>query len=139
MACAPENNTLRGPNQQTIWYKDGYEVKGFHSRIWNLTASLDLRSKLSCSFKNEGKRSDEVSIDVQAPPKFIKKLPPYQGYLNTIQTIYLTCRIECYPLCDVLWKQNGEVVTSMERIDKKVIPADHGTNDFESIESTLVT
>lgn len=136
--CGLENNTIREPKQQTIWYKDGYEIKGLHSRIWNLTASLDLRSKYSCKFKNDETKSAEVSIDVKAPPDFIKKLPPYQGFLYNIETIYLTCRIECYPLCDIIWKQNNEEVTSIDRIDKKVLPADHGTNDFESIESTLV-
>lgn len=137
LECSLDNNDST-QSKDTIWYRDGHEIKGIHSKTWNFTASLDSRSRFSCNFADEEKKSEEISIDVQAPPAFIKRLPPYQGFLYTMQNIYLTCRIECYPLCDILWKENGQEVTAVDRIIKKVIPADHGTNDFESIESTLV-
>lgn len=77
-----------------------------------------------------------------APPTFIERLPPYYGALMNAQQISLTCRIECSPLCAVNWAKNGRPLelgtNSRYRVTNIVLPPDTTSNDFESVQSTLI-
>lgn len=76
-----------------------------------------------------------------APPTFIERLPPYYGALMTSASINMTCRVECSPLCSIDWMKNGlRLDTSGPRysVQNTVIPPDPRTNDFESVQSTLM-
>lgn len=76
-----------------------------------------------------------------APPTFINRLPLYYGALNTAQNINLTCRVECSPICSILWLKNGQRLETGSHaryyVMDTVIPPDTRTNDFESVQSTL--
>lgn len=62
--------------------------------------------------------------------------------IYTANNISLTCRVECSPECSIIWLKNGhEIPTSDVMYSTKVTkhPPDLKKNDFESIESMLVS
>lgn len=78
-----------------------------------------------------------------APPALFDRLKPYQGILYSAQQINLTCRVECSPLCSIIWKKNGRIIdfNNNPLYYNKTIKHDPDLqkNIFESIESTLVS
>lgn len=43
-----------------------------------------------------------------AAPAFIERLPPTSGALaNAADGAKLSCRVECFPLCQIEWFRNG--------------------------------
>ena len=43
-----------------------------------------------------------------AAPTFIERLPPTSGALSdAADSAKLSCRVECYPLCQIDWFRNG--------------------------------
>lgn len=77
-----------------------------------------------------------------APPTFIVRLPPYFGTVMTSQQIQVTCRVECSPICSIEWEKNGRRLEtgpySKYYVENIVIPPDTRTNDFQSVQSTLI-
>lgn len=79
---------------------------------------------------------------IPAPPAFIQNLPPYQGILASSKNVSLTCRVECFPICSIVWYKDGHQLdvnrNSLYYIKTAIYPPDVQKNDFESVESTLV-
>ncbi|KAK9891372.1 hypothetical protein WA026_014616 [Henosepilachna vigintioctopunctata] len=77
-----------------------------------------------------------------SPPSFIQNLIPYQGILYNSKNISLTCRVECWPICSIVWyidgKQLDKTTSSLYYIRTEIHPSNVAKNDFESVESTLV-
>lgn len=167
-----ENVTLRcqvkrlgKPNATTyIWYKGGYEVRDFHEATWTIKpVTLEQRTNYSCVAANEGGMSKPATTSIEvygnqlsdqtifplnvfhvsAPPAFISKFNSYQGILVTSENVSLSCRVECYPICSILWEKDGQPLdltnNPLYTVKTIVYPADFKKNDFESIESTLVS
>ena len=53
----------------------------------------------------------------------------------------VTCRVECAPSCAVSWLRDGDPIAVDDddrfSVDEEYLPADEGTNDLESVRSTL--
>lgn len=79
---------------------------------------------------------------VSAPPAFIQNLPPYKGILASSKNVSLTCRVECFPICSIVWYKDGMQLdvnrTSLYYVETHIHQPDVQKNDFESVESTLV-
>lgn len=74
-----------------------------------------------------------------APPTFIGRLQPYMGVLTTAKAVSLSCHVECFPLCEILWLKNGIPIVESEfyNIKTNTLPPDQTKSDFESVLSTL--
>ena len=75
-----------------------------------------------------------------APPTFIKPLEPYHGVLTTAKEVSMSCQVECYPLCDIIWLKDGLPLgdtAEFYTIKKRTLPPDVPKSDFESVASTL--
>jgi hypothetical protein len=49
-----------------------------------------------------------VHVYLTAGPTFIERLPPTSGALSSAaDATKLSCRVECYPLCQIDWFRNG--------------------------------
>ncbi|RZC32225.1 Ig 3 and/or I-set domain containing protein, partial [Asbolus verrucosus] len=127
------------------WYRGSHLLR--ETQTSNLTihkASLETRSNFTCVAKNAGGKSEPAydNITVLAPPAFIGNLNSYKGVLYSAPNVSLTCRIECYPACSVIWFKDGHRLDTENNhlyyVNIKEHPADVNKNDFESIESTLV-
>jgi hypothetical protein len=141
LECSLDNVDLPG-NVSYHWYRNGYRFGAITTAKWTHRASLDTRKNITCVVTN-GKRSSipaSVSIDVMAPPSFIKTPPPYRGVLKKSGNVTLTCRVECFPLCSIKWYENDNLLESDSTytITNQIHPADFVRNYFESIESSLV-
>lgn len=77
-----------------------------------------------------------------AAPAFIKKLLPYHGYVYNSPNVSIMCWVECAPMCNISWLKNGVPMdftkTNRYYLMNVLHPPDPRTNDFESIQSTLV-
>ncbi|XP_068913972.1 hemicentin-1-like isoform X3 [Tenebrio molitor] len=140
LECSLDNVDLPG-NVSYHWYRNGYRFGAITTAKWTHRASLDTRKNITCVVTN-GKRSSipaSVSIDVMAPPSFIKTPPPYRGVLKKSGNVTLTCRVECFPLCSIKWYENDNLLESDSTytITNQIHPADFVRNYFESIESSL--
>jgi hypothetical protein len=80
-----------------------------------------------------------VYVFLSAPPAFIESLQPYSGTLYSSKKVSLSCRVECSPLCRIIWQKNGMTLddSDLYHIHSRVLPQDPMTNDFQSIVSTL--
>lgn len=78
---------------------------------------------------------------VLAPPAFIVPLQPYTGALYNSKYINISCRVECSPICSVSWLKDGRPIDNSHRytVSKVNHNPDLRTNDFESIQSILVS
>ncbi|XP_018570714.1 titin, partial [Anoplophora glabripennis] len=132
-------------NLTYVWYRGVHEM--VEVTVSNFTISpvrLETRSNFTCTAVNEGGRSENatVFINVNAPPAFIEKLPTYRGVLYSSKHINLTCKVECYPECSIIWKKDGIILNTDENslysVKTTKLPPDYRKNDFESINSTLI-
>ncbi|XP_076265080.1 neuromusculin isoform X2 [Rhynchophorus ferrugineus] len=145
LECKVES-TGRPDNVTYIWYRGSHQMTEITTSKHKIVpVGLETRSNFTCIAMNEGGQSEPatVFINVNAPPALFDRLKPYQGILYSAQQINLTCRVECFPLCNIIWKKNGRILEFNERntlyYNKTVIhPPDLQKNIFESIESTLI-
>ncbi|RZF42221.1 hypothetical protein LSTR_LSTR004370 [Laodelphax striatellus] len=105
--------------------------------------TLETDANFTCSAVNLGgeSESDTVHIKVYAPPAFIERLPPYYGALMNAQKISISCRVECSPICSIIWTKNGRVIDQSNTrysVQTSILRPDTRTNDFESVYSTLI-
>ena len=126
------------------WLHNGNRIGNLVSSNWTIKrASLSTRSNFSCIVQTKTgsiSRAD-IFVDVIAPPRFIKDLLTYYGYSHTSTNVSLTCIIECYPLCNVLWYKDDQKIDTdnpLYYIKNEQVPADDPSDEFESVESTLV-
>lgn len=106
-------------------------------------ASLNQRGNYTCYAENAGGKgiAGLHYLNIMAPPNFIKALGQYTGVLYSSKNMSLTCRVECYPQCNIIWKKDGIDINPNSDpyyIEEKYMPAEENKGDFESALSTLV-
>ncbi|XP_037718882.1 uncharacterized protein LOC119552963 isoform X5 [Drosophila subpulchrella] len=133
----PDTNRYR-------WMRGGRgPLQDIVTKDWTVEpVGLDSRTNYSCFAYNEGGRGvmATVSLEVHAPPFFIKNLPPYTGVLHSSPNATLTCRIECVPRCEISWQKDGEPIEKNDTryfVKEKYMEASPATGDFESMLSVL--
>ncbi|XP_043862051.1 uncharacterized protein LOC120447830 isoform X1 [Drosophila santomea] len=133
----PESNRFR-------WLRGGRgPLQDIVTKDWTVEPiDLDNRSNYSCYAYNEGGKGvmATVSLEVHAPPFFIRNLPQYTGILHTSPNATLTCRIECVPRCDISWQKDGVPIERNDTryfVKEKYMDASPATGDFESMLSVL--
>ncbi|XP_065720778.2 hemicentin-1 isoform X13 [Drosophila suzukii] len=126
------------------WLRGGRgPLQDIVTKDWTVEpVGLDSRTNYSCFAYNEGGRGvmATVSLEVHAPPFFIKNLPPYTGVLHSSPNATLTCRIECVPRCEISWQKDGEPIEKNDTryfVKEKYMEASPATGDFESMLSVL--
>ncbi|GIY59097.1 b-cell receptor CD22 [Caerostris darwini] len=124
------------------WERDGELLATTSSENYT-TDILRVNSKgnYSCAAVNEvgvGPKAYEY-IPVYAPPTFIQDLPDIRGAARDAPFISFECRVECEPVCEILWTKDGERVTNSELfiVRNRIIPEDVLNNRFRSVTSTL--
>ncbi|XP_044766559.1 uncharacterized protein LOC123322654 isoform X3 [Coccinella septempunctata] len=134
----PENTTF-------LWYRGSHLIPEITTSNWTISpVTLETRSNFTCIPQNDGGQGkpDTVEINVDAPPSFIQNLIPYQGILYNSKNISLTCRVECWPVCSIVWLIDGKPLdkntSSLYYVRTEIYPSDVKKNDFESVESTLI-
>ncbi|XP_044729273.1 hemicentin-1 [Chrysoperla carnea] len=141
--------SVGAPGQPEItkyrWMRGDHLVPDITTAEWTINpVTLETRSDFTCIPYNEGGDAEPASVYIQvyAPPAIISKPHPYHGALYNAKHINISCRIECYPLCDVVWLKNDQLLdldnTDLYYVIKNNISENIRTNDFESIHSILV-
>ncbi|XP_053981934.1 hemicentin-1 isoform X3 [Hylaeus volcanicus] len=108
------------------------------------SVNLETEANFTCLAYNEAGDGDPATtfIDVSAAPAFIKKLLPYHGYVYNSPNVSIMCWVECAPICNISWLKDGIPMdfskTNRYYLSNVHHPPDPQTNDFESIQSTLV-
>ncbi|XP_043595058.1 hemicentin-1 isoform X1 [Bombus pyrosoma] len=108
------------------------------------SVNLETEANFTCLAYNEAGDGDPATtfIDVSAEPTFIKKLLPYHGYVYNSPNVSIMCWVECAPMCNISWLKDGMPMdfskTNRYYLSNVYHPPDPRTNDFESIQSTLV-
>ncbi|KAH1018820.1 hypothetical protein HUJ05_006512 [Dendroctonus ponderosae] len=135
----------RPDNVTYIWYRGSHQMTEITTSKHKIVpVGLETNSNFTCIAVNEGGQSDPATlfINVNAPPALFDRLKPYQGILYSAQQINLTCRVECSPLCSIIWKRNGRIIDFNNKplYYNQTIKHDPDLqkNIFESIESTLI-
>ncbi|KAJ8948369.1 hypothetical protein NQ318_019354 [Aromia moschata] len=135
----------RPDNVTYVWSRGAHLMSDVKSSTFVISpVRLETRSNFTCAPVNEGGKGvpATVVIDVKAPPSFIQKLQTYQGVLYNSEYINLTCTVECYPLCSIIWRENGVKIDPENNprydIENTILPPNINKNDFESVNSTLV-
>ncbi|KZC13798.1 Hemicentin-2, partial [Dufourea novaeangliae] len=108
------------------------------------SVNLETEANFTCLAYNKAGDGDPATtfIDVSAAPAFIKKLLPYHGYVYNSPNVSIMCWVECAPICNISWLKDDIPMdftkTNRYYISNVYHPPDPRTNDFESIQSTLV-
>ncbi|XP_014473462.1 PREDICTED: hemicentin-1 isoform X2 [Dinoponera quadriceps] len=108
------------------------------------SVNLETEANFTCLAYNDAGDGDLATtfIDVSAAPTFIKKLHPYRGFAYNWSNVSIMCWVECAPICNISWLRNDDPM-DFSKINRYYVsnvyhPPDPRTNDFESIQSTLV-
>lgn len=126
------------------WFRDSQLIKDVNAEELLIDpVNLESRNNFSCHAFNDAGEGEMagILIDVQAAPAFIRKLPPYTGILYSSSHFMMSCRVECYPQCSVIWFRDGlEIDLNDDKysVNESFLPADFSTGDFESFLSELV-
>ncbi|KAK1135643.1 hypothetical protein K0M31_000230 [Melipona bicolor] len=108
------------------------------------SVNLETEANFTCLAYNEAGDGDPATtfIDVSAAPAFIKNLLPYNGVAYNATNVSLMCWVECAPICNISWLKGGVPInfakTNRYYLSNVYHPPDPRTNDFESIQSTLL-
>lgn len=62
------------------------------------------------------------------------------GVLTNAEEVSMSCQVECYPLCEIVWLNDGLPLSDSEyySIKTTTLPPDQTRSDFESVLSTLI-
>ncbi|XP_070160276.1 titin isoform X5 [Polyergus mexicanus] len=108
------------------------------------SVNLETETNFTCLAYNDAGDGDSATtfIDVSAAPTFIKKLHSYRGYVYNSPNVSIMCWIECAPICNISWLRD-DIPMDFSKTNRYYVlnvyhPPDPRTNDFESIQSTLV-
>ncbi|KAI5704488.1 hypothetical protein M8J75_005934 [Diaphorina citri] len=147
LTCSVARNGLPS-STEFHWYRGNQLIPQEKGPVWIIhSVTLETKANFTCQAVNAGGEGlpDTKYIDVYAPPQFIKRPSHYTGVLLNSQTVNISCRVECYPLCEIEWLKNYRKMDfRMPEINERYAvevtnnPPDLRTNDFESIESTLI-
>ncbi|XP_032685634.1 hemicentin-1 isoform X2 [Odontomachus brunneus] len=108
------------------------------------SVNLETEANFTCLAYNEAGDGDPATtfIDVSAAPTFIKKLHSYRGFAYNWPNVSIMCWVECAPICNISWLRDDIPMdfskTNRYYVSNVYHPPDPRTNDFESIQSTLV-
>ncbi|XP_048512815.1 titin isoform X2 [Athalia rosae] len=127
------------------WTRGQHRLPDENKPVLNIEpVDLETQANFTCLAYNEAGDGDAATIfiEVSAPPAFIKKLPPYQGFVYNAANVSIDCRVECVPLCSISWfKDNVSMDFTNNNhyyLSNTIHPPDPRTNDFQSIRSELV-
>ncbi|KAI1302372.1 Hemicentin-2 [Halotydeus destructor] len=140
--------------KEFAWHLNGKMIEGANaSRLTIERLGLADKGNYSCSALNaagSGPR-DFLFVEPRTAPTLIERLSPETSALFNASVHWLTCRIECQPLCDVTWTRNGQVIEmandsdgdSVHRaqlfsVTSEIVPEDFDRNLLVSIRSTLI-
>ncbi|KAL6268570.1 hypothetical protein P5V15_001705, partial [Pogonomyrmex californicus] len=108
------------------------------------SVNLETETNFTCLAYNEAGDGEPATtfIDVSAAPTFIKKLHSYRGYVYNSPNVSIMCWVECAPICNISWLRD-DIPMDFTRMNRYYVsnvyhPPDPRTNDFESIQSTLI-
>ena len=98
-----------------------------------------------------------VNVVVTTKPRFVKKLPADVGVPIHRKKVWLTCIVECSPLCSIRWYRNSSLLSNSIQYQVQQLPAmiatlphpdvqmveavrlkDYRTNTLSSVESHLI-
>ncbi|XP_076222589.1 neuromusculin isoform X1 [Nomia melanderi] len=108
------------------------------------SVNLETEANFTCLAYNEAGDGDPATtfIDVSAAPAFIKKLHTYHGFVYNSPNVSIMCWVECAPVCNISWLRDDIPMdfskTNRYYVSNVYHQPDPRTNDFESIQSTLV-
>ncbi|OAD61864.1 B-cell receptor CD22 [Eufriesea mexicana] len=108
------------------------------------SVNLETEANFTCLAYNEAGDGDPVTtfIDVSAAPAFIEKLTSYHGFVYNSTNVSIMCWVECAPMCNISWLRDGIPMdfskTNRYYVSNVYHQPDPRTNDFESIQSTLI-
>ncbi|CAH1286565.1 unnamed protein product, partial [Diabrotica balteata] len=144
LTCTVESSG-RPDNISYIWHRGSHVLTNVTQSVYTITsARLETRNNFSCAAQNEGGKGAQASVfvNVYAAPAFTKKPPTYQGILYTSKHINLSCVVECYPECGIVWYKDGIKLdvkhNHLYTVETHFLPPNQQMNDFESINSTLI-
>ncbi|XP_074027945.1 neuromusculin isoform X7 [Leptinotarsa decemlineata] len=135
----------RPDNVTYMWFRGSHQMTEITTPNYTITSvRLQSRSNFTCIAVNEGGRSapSTVFVNVFAPPTFYNSLSTYHGVLYSSKHINLTCIVECYPECSIVWHKDGVKLdiahNPLYYVETHFLPPNLQKNDFESINSTLI-
>ncbi|XP_018356529.1 PREDICTED: hemicentin-1 isoform X2 [Trachymyrmex septentrionalis] len=108
------------------------------------SVNLETEANFTCLAYNEAGDGEPATtfIDVSVAPTFIKKLHSYRGYVYNAPNVSIMCWIECAPICTISWLRDDIPMnftkTNRYYVSNVYHPPDPRTDDFESIQSTLI-
>ncbi|XP_076329974.1 hemicentin-2-like [Tachypleus tridentatus] len=102
---------------------------------------LDTQGNYSCAAVNNVGRGPYgfISLVAMAPPSLIDGPPRVHGAPLDSNSVSISCRIECDPLCEIKWLRNGKSIMDSDLFFVKttVHPEELRSNRFKSVVSTL--
>ncbi|XP_063911133.1 carcinoembryonic antigen-related cell adhesion molecule 1-like [Zophobas morio] len=134
-------------NLTFLWFRNKNSVHNSSRSTWNISSvSLnDRNSTFSCLVKNEAglsTQSNEINLNIVAPPRFIQTPPRSLSVYYDNKNLTLTCRIECFPLCSIIWLKNDRYLdtnkSKLYYVETGTFGANYEENLFESVQSILV-
>ncbi|CAL7940717.1 unnamed protein product [Xylocopa violacea] len=127
------------------WFRGLYRLPDENGATLTIeSVNLETETNFTCLAYNEAGDGDPATtfIDVSAAPAFIKKLRPYHGDVYNSPNVSIMCWVECAPMCNISWLKDGVPMdftkTHRYYLSNVYHQPDPQTNDFESIQSTLV-
>ncbi|XP_077276389.1 neuromusculin isoform X3 [Temnothorax americanus] len=126
-------------------------LRGWHrlpdeneAKLFIESVNLETEANFTCLAYNKAGDGEPATtfIDVSAAPTFIKTLHSYRGYVYNSPNVSIMCWVECAPICNISWLRDDIPIdfskTNRYYVSNVYHPPDPRTNDFESIQSTLV-
>ncbi|KAG5898346.1 hypothetical protein JTB14_034328 [Gonioctena quinquepunctata] len=144
LECSVED--LGRPDNVTyMWFRGSHQMTEITTPNYTISSvRLQSRSNFTCIAVNEGGKSapSTVFVNVFAPPTFYNSVSTYHGLLYSSKHINLTCIVECYPECSIVWHKDGVKLdiahNPLYYVETHFLPPNLQKNDFESINSTLI-
>ncbi|XP_057364590.1 B-cell receptor CD22-like isoform X9 [Daphnia carinata] len=128
---------------QYRWTRNGHVIPEISDAQWNVSqVTLNYQANYSCTPVNEAGEGETATIEVEvyAAPTFIERLPPTSGALSdSADSAKLSCRVECYPLCQIDWFRNGVPIreSPMYTVVDSFVPENIKFNQHQSVKSSL--
>ncbi|XP_067209557.1 hemicentin-2 isoform X9 [Linepithema humile] len=127
------------------WLRGGHRLAGENNATVVIeSVNLETEANFTCMAHNEAGDGEPAStfIDVSAAPTFIKKMHSYRGFVYNSPNVSIMCWVECAPICNISWLKDDIAIdfskTNRYYVSNVYHPPNLRTNDFESVQSTLV-
>lgn len=128
---------------QYRWTRNGHVIPEISDAQWNVSqVTLNYQANYSCTPVNEAGEGETATIEIEvfAEPTFIERLPLTSGALSdAADATKLSCRAECYPLCQIDWFRNGIPIreSPMYTVVDSFVPENIKFNQHQSVKSSL--